>query len=298
MKIILLFALIWSTSVWAQSGKRHISMSNTSSVFYGFCDLSQKEAIDTTRLIVTYEMTMIQSFDTKQYRNQMILQVGARHTRYFSLLKLLNDELYTMSMRRETPTEEFFARQRAAGNGGESTAVVVVNDRTTAMRRVIHFIPFNDARTLSYEEPIEQMSWEITQRQDTVAGYLCTQAEADFRGRHYRVWFAPDIPLNMGPWKFAGLPGLVLRAEDASGSFAWECVGIETTHEPIFDYRIPDKKTTREQYIKWERAYHQAPATMLNMDGRTVFKYWDRETKTSRELGSEWTLPYNPIELE
>ncbi|WP_295993227.1 GLPGLI family protein [uncultured Alistipes sp.] len=296
MKMILFFLLVCATSAWAQSGKRHVSMTNCSEVGYGLCDLSQKETIDTTHLTAIYKLTTVH--EGSQRWAQMILQVGARYTRYFGLLKQLNDEYYTMFLRRQTPSEEFIDRQRAAGNGGERFAMVVINDRTTATRKVIHFIPITNDRTLSYEEPIEPMSWEITQRQDTVAGYLCTQAEANFRGRRYRAWFAPDIPLNIGPWKFAGLPGLVLRAEDADGAFVWECVGIETAREPIFDYRIPDKRTTREQYIKWERAYHRAPATMLNLDGRTVFKYWDRSTKTSRELGSEWTLPYNPIELE
>lgn len=263
---------------------------------YGLNDLSGSTAVDTAYLTVTYKLTTVHE-DSHRWA-QMILQIGTRYTRYFNMAKLLQDKYHTMTLHRQTPSEEFKARRRAAGNGGNILAMVVINDRSAAMRRVIHFIPITNDRTLSYEEPIDPMNWEITQQQDTVAGYLCTQAEADFRGRHYRVWFAPDIPLNMGPWKFAGLPGLVLRAEDADGAFTWECVGIETTREPIFDYRIPDKKTTREQYIKWERAYHQAPATMLNMDGRTVFKYRDRSTGTSRELGSEWTLPYNPIELE
>lgn len=296
MKTILLLALIWSASAWAQSGKHHVSMTNTSIMVYGLNDLRQKETIDTTHLTATYKLTTVH--EGSQRWAQMILQVGTRYTRYFNMAKLLQDKYYTMSLCRQIPSEEFKARRRAAGNGGNILAMVVINDRTTAMRKVIHFIPITNDRTLSYEEPIEPMAWEITQRQDTVAGYLCTQAEADFRGRHYRAWFTPEIPLNIGPWKFAGLPGLVLRAEDATGSFTWECVGIETTHEPIFDYRIPDKRTTREQYIKWERAYHRSPATMLNLDGRTIFKYWDRSTKTSRELGSEWMLPYNPLELE
>lgn len=296
MKAILFIALIWSMSVWAQPGKRYISMSDPSEVHYGFCNLGRKEAIDTAQLTVTYKLTTV--LEDKLRWNQMILQVGVRHTRYFGLLKLLNDEFYTMSLRGQTPPEDFGARQQAAGNGGDANTQVIINDLSTATRRVIHFIPFTNDRTLSYEEPIEPMAWEITQRQDTVAGYRCMEAEATFRGRRYRVWFTPEIPLNIGPWKFAGLPGLLLRAEDATGSIVWECTGIKTEREPIFDYRIPDKKTTREQYLVWERSYHRAPATMLNMDGRTVFRYWDKATKSSRELGSEWTIPYDPLELE
>lgn len=34
-------------------------------------------------------------------------------------------------------------------------------------------------------------------------------ATTQFRGLTYTAWFALDIPINEGPWKFHGLPGLI-----------------------------------------------------------------------------------------
>lgn len=78
-----------------------------------------------------------------------------------------------------------------------------------------------------YEEPIEDMSWRLLSDTMTIVGYPCRSAECDFRGRTWRVWYAPDIAVDAGPWKLHGLPGLILLAEDASKDFRIECVGLE-----------------------------------------------------------------------
>lgn len=58
------------------------------------------------------------------------------------------------------------------------------------------------------------MDWEIINDSvTTIAGHECYLAETNFRGRHWRAWYAPDIPLQLGPWKFCGLPGMILKAE-------------------------------------------------------------------------------------
>lgn len=35
----------------------------------------------------------------------------------------------------------------------------------------------------------------------------------------YTSWYAPEIALNKGPWKFNGLPGLILKVEDSKGDY-------------------------------------------------------------------------------
>lgn len=56
--------------------------------------------------------------------------------------------------------------------------------------------------------------WKLVQDSTkTILGHECQLAEVDFRGRHWKIWFTLDIPLPIGPWKFGGLPGLILQAE-------------------------------------------------------------------------------------
>lgn len=66
----------------------------------------------------------------------------------------------------------------------------------------------------AYEEDWEKPEWEITDETKDILGYQCFKAIADFRGRRWTAWFAPEIPVQDGPWKLCGLPGLILEAGD------------------------------------------------------------------------------------
>ena len=41
------------------------------------------------------------------------------------------------------------------------------------------------------------------------------------------VWYTLSLPYSDGPWKFCGLPGLILHAKDSENKFVFDCVGIE-----------------------------------------------------------------------
>jgi GLPGLI family protein len=63
-------------------------------------------------------------------------------------------------------------------------------------------------------EQTPKINWIITSDTMRILGYRCLKATCSFRGRRYEVWFTPEIPIADGPWKFKGLPGLVLSVED------------------------------------------------------------------------------------
>lgn len=59
-----------------------------------------------------------------------------------------------------------------------------------------------------------EMKWYITNEKNVINDIECLKATTYFRGREWSAWFAPSISLPYGPWKFNGLPGLILKAED------------------------------------------------------------------------------------
>lgn len=63
------------------------------------------------------------------------------------------------------------------------------------------------------EEEMPSMEWDMEEDSvKTVIGYTCHKARTYFRGREWSVWYTEDIPVSHGPWKFNGLPGLILDA--------------------------------------------------------------------------------------
>lgn len=79
-----------------------------------------------------------------------------------------------------------------------------------------------------YSEDWEKPRWEITDSTMNILGYECLMGQAFWRGRRWIAWFAPEIPIQEGPWKLCGLPGLILRAHDSKGHYSYEAKSINT----------------------------------------------------------------------
>lgn len=96
---------------------------------------------------------------------------------------------------------------------------------------------------LKYTEELPAIAWSMQEGQKEVCGYACQPAEADFLGRHWTVWYTPEVPLADGPWKLHGLPGMILEAADADSLFHFTCVGMESL-------RLAPIALPKEKYIK------------------------------------------------
>lgn len=63
-----------------------------------------------------------------------------------------------------------------------------------------------------------KIDWKITNDKRKILEYNCILATTTFRCRNYKVWFTPEIPLEIFPWKLKGLPGAVLAFEEEGGA--------------------------------------------------------------------------------
>ena len=118
-----------------------------------------------------------------------------------------------------------------------------------------------------YEEPITPWDWEITvDSTKTVLGYECIMASTDYHGRKWTVWFASEIPVQNGPWKLDGLPGLILYAEAEGGQYSFVVTGIQQTDKIIGPVYLADdyEATTRKEYLKAERDFLDNPLGKIN----------------------------------
>lgn len=79
--------------------------------------------------------------------------------------------------------------------------------------------------------------WLITDERKMIQNFSCQKATATFRGRNYTAWFTSDLPIAEGPWKFKGLPGLILSVEDDKRQVKIYAVKVEypvATAVPLF----------------------------------------------------------------
>jgi len=85
----------------------------------------------------------------------------------------------------------------------------------------------------TYEEPLMSQNWAIQDDTMTIAAYSCQKAICDWRGRSYEAWFTTEIPISEGPWKFYGLPGLIIHLYDTQRHYEFEFVRFRKIDEKI-----------------------------------------------------------------
>ncbi|MDR1091417.1 MAG: GLPGLI family protein [Prevotella sp.] len=144
-----------------------------------------------------------------------------------------------------------------------------------------------DAQWYKCTEKNTSQQWDITSDTLTVLGYLCQKATATFRGRSYEAWFTPEIPVNDGPWKLYGLPGLILKASDAENLFSFGIIGLEQLQTPV------NIDMAEEEYINCSRKdlakvkAKQNGGMVLNINGGNVTLISKRNKNEYLQLETE-----------
>jgi GLPGLI family protein len=63
--------------------------------------------------------------------------------------------------------------------------------------------------------------WKLIDQDTIISGYACKKAIVKYAGRDWSAWYSPEIPITVGPYKFHGLPGLVMMLGDSDNVFSF-----------------------------------------------------------------------------
>ena len=147
-------------------------------------------------------------------------------------------------------------------------------------------------------EPLEQPKWDIiTDSTKQILDYHCQMARCKFKGRTWTAWFTTDIPLDNGPWKLCGLPGLILRAYDAKQQYIFNCVGMKQakegeniTYSSDFDKYAA---STMKEFVDYQRK--AIPEDILATQGIKIEVPEEMKAEMMKALAKP--QPSNPLEL-
>lgn len=109
-----------------------------------------------------------------------------------------------------------------------------------------------------------KMNWKILQKRQNILGYEAQEALLNFAGRKWTAWFTTDIPVQDGPYKFHGLPGLILKIEDDTKSHVYELAGIKNIagdiQYPDLNPETKDTNLTHSEFKEIFIRYRKDPA--------------------------------------
>ncbi|VBB46324.1 conserved hypothetical protein [uncultured Paludibacter sp.] len=247
----------------------------------------KKTNIDTCKLNVYYRMTYIEdiAFPEKKSENYMILQLGKNISKFSDFLGLKADSLSSVYAKQKM--DEIEAMNKLIPLQKGSSPINIFKDYPNKMLTVTDYMPMGGF--YKYSEDKIKPIWKIGKDTLNVCGYNCQNAFTTYRGRNYTAWFAYKIPISDGPWKFWGLPGLILKIADDKDEYSFECAAIEKSnlseliYIKVLDYFI----TTRLKFNEGLKKFYNNPNPLLENKGIIV---------DGKPINIK-SLPYNPIEL-
>lgn len=166
---------------------------------------------------------------------------------------------------------------------------LVLKDRT---KQSLIFQGIIFGQSYRYEEDIPTIDWKLEEGTREVLGYECHKATARWRGREWTAWYS-DIPYSDGPWKFTGLPGLILSLEDSTGEHKFKAVGLKKDEFPFGTIKKSNPiRTNRKKYEDLLKD-HKLNAAKTIADSGLIHMMPDEKSHLRNRR-----LFYNPIELE
>lgn len=144
-----------------------------------------------------------------------------------------------------------------------------------------------------YQEQFPQFNWKLEDEKKKIGDHLCRKATCDFRGRTYEAWFTTEIPLQNGPWKFNGLPGLIIEVYDTEKEYHFKFLYMERNKANISLLPRDYTKTTREKYLKTLRNYIKDPVGYIAASSGMKIALSAKAKAKMKAKG----IRYNPMEL-
>jgi len=84
------------------------------------------------------------------------------------------------------------------------------------------------------ENNLEKLNWKLLAQDTILENYKCKKATLQYKGRNYIAWYTEEIPLSEGPYKFHGLPGLIIKIDDEKRHHRFQLVGFKK-----INYKVP-----------------------------------------------------------
>lgn len=82
---------------------------------------------------------------------------------------------------------------------------------------------------------------------------MFVKATVSHEGREYTAWYTTEIPIADGPYKFWGLPGLILKISDSENHYNFTLESFEKYEGKPYDIPFSTIKSFEISYQEFKR---------------------------------------------
>lgn len=189
-------------------------------LFFSVVIYSQTNEKDSLRGDFTYLLKVRLNTETPNYLHEELfsLQIGENRAFFVSLQSVKRDSVVQIVGRNALASgnRNFDFRGHNVPKTAFPYTIIQSNDD-------IEFIQKIGIELFSYKEPVIR-DWKLVNETKTINSIKCNKAEVEFKGRKWTAWYSADIPFHYGPYKFSGLPGLIIKLTDQNEDYDFELV--------------------------------------------------------------------------
>ena len=157
----------------------------------------------------------------------------------------------------------------------------------------------------------DTQKWNLSQEKKNVKNLSLQKAITTWGGRNWTAWFAEEIPFQEGPYKFHGLPGLIVEIYDDKKNYHFELVRSEKIKEEENQFIEMSEKLgipiTWEKYKTAKLKYYESPVNFIKNSAENSEQFYLNDgtivnSKNSKEIDEQLRNSIrkynNPIELD
>lgn len=219
-----------------------------------FCIFGQKN-----QFIYDYKFKMDSLNRAKFESELMILETSSEGSKFYSYVQYVYDSSMTATFKKADMTKQ---------NHFDFTGLKNAKIKFTVSKKYPNYNSLLRTSIGSTRVTLEEnnkFDWKIESQKDKILGYNVQKATTYFKGRKWIAWFTNEIPIQDGPYRFWGLPGLILKLEDTKGDHTFTIVGTKNIHESINQKLNVDKTSkdiivTEEKFNNLWNEYKKDPA--------------------------------------
>jgi len=174
--------------------------------------------------IVNYEYTFVlDTLENIVVNSRMRLEIGSSVSKFYSEAYFVLDSLLKQNPGKQPVNfRKYVTADLFPPTFSEAFFYNFPSGKMTTIGRIA-------ATDFLVEEDIPSIKWHLEDSTKAIGSLNVNKATCYFRGRHYEAWYCPDIPVPLGPWKFNGLPGLILQISDDRGFYRFEVADLNTS---------------------------------------------------------------------
>ncbi|WP_426480713.1 GLPGLI family protein [Chryseobacterium sp. R2ACT005] len=190
-----------------------------------------------------YEVTSKKdSTSENRIKENFNLDTTSDNIAYYNRLYYVNDSL--------------FATKNQYGYKGYKLTSFLIKKNNSNEYQNYEYI--GDVNFYKINEKVGQ-NWKISDSTKAFGGYKVQKATTQFGGRSWIAWFSKDIPIPYGPYKFNGLPGLIMELYDVKKDYYFKVIKSEKITE---DY----KRVSLDNSISRAISVNQAKLDQLKLE--------------------------------